>query len=105
MPTQTQTVKEHLKAFNDQLKAAVDKNDEKAKEHIRTALKHADQAKAELHAYLKADREQTKADAQAALDKLQKATHSAKAAMDAKGADIQTHIKKSLADAKAALEQ
>jgi hypothetical protein len=101
---QTQSIKENLQSLHDELKAAVSKSDADAKSQIRTAIAHADAAKAELQARIKADNVKDKASAQKAMDKVQEAARAAKAAIDAKGADIQTHLKQSVAAAKAALD-
>lgn len=101
---QTQTIKDHLQSFYNELKEATAKRNDDAKAQIRTALAHADAAKAELQTRIKADNAKDKADAQKAIDKLQEAARSAKAAIDAKNADIQSHLKQSVAAAKAALD-
>jgi hypothetical protein len=101
---QTVSAKDHLKALNDQLKAAVAARDEEAKTHILAALSHARAAKAELQAKLQADRANNDvANLHETLGKLDEAAAAAKIALDSKGAQVKDHIKASLVAAQAAL--
>jgi hypothetical protein len=100
---QSTGAKDHLKAFNDQLKAAAATHNEEAKAHIAVALSHAQAAKAELHAKLQADRANDATNLHETLGKLDEATAAAKSALDAKGAQVADHLKTSIAAAQAAL--
>jgi DNA invertase Pin-like site-specific DNA recombinase len=104
--TQTaQTAKEHLKALHEELKAAAAQSSEATKEHIRAAISHAQAAKAEFRTKLTSEHAKDKVNAEHVLQKLEESTSEAKRAMDAKGAEVGTHLKQSLAAAKAALEK
>lgn len=102
---QTADAKTHLKALNDQLKAAAAAGDQKAKEHIAAALSHAQAAKAELQANLETKRASNAASLQKSLAKLDEATTAAKDALNAKGAEANDRLKASIAAAKAALAE
>jgi hypothetical protein len=100
---QTTSAKDHLKALNDQLKAAAAARDEEAKAHITAALSHAQAAKAELQAKLQVDHTNGAANLHKTLGKLDEATAAAKSALDSKGAQVQDHLKASVAAVQAAL--
>lgn len=100
---QTTNQKDHLKALNDQLQAAIATHNEEAKAHITAALSHAQAAKTELQAKLRADHATNAASLQKTLDKLNEATAAAKSALSAKGTGVEEHLKASIAAAQAAL--
>jgi F0F1-type ATP synthase membrane subunit b/b' len=104
MAMQTQTIKERLQSVHDELKAAAAKHGEEANERIRNAVAHAEATRTELQARLKDEKAHNEERFKASLEHLDKATHQARAAMEARGAEAQEHLKKSIASAKAALE-
>ena len=100
MSMQTETIKERLQFILDELKVAADRRGEVAKEHIRTAVAHAEATRIELQKRLQEQDTQQRARLQATIEHLQEVARRAKAAMDAK--DVQFH--KSIASVKAAIE-
>ena len=100
---QTVNVKDHLRAVNDQLKAAAAARGDETKAHIQAALSHAQTARAELQTKLQADRANDAANLKQTLGKLDEATAAAKKALDAQGAQVKDHLTASIGAAQAAL--
>jgi len=105
MATQVQTIKARLQVVRDELKAAADKQGEAAKAHVRAAIDHAQATRTELEAKLKDKQTEDHVRLETSLENLKEASRHAKAAIDAKDAEFQDHIKKSIAAAKSALEE
>ena len=104
MSMQTETIKERLQFILDELKVAADRRGEVAKEHIRTAVAHAEATRMELQKRLQEQDTQQRAQLQATIEHLQEVARRAKAAMDAKDVQFQESIDKSIASVKAAIE-
>lgn len=102
---QTKTVKDQLQSVYDELKTAATKHGEEAKGLIRTAYAHAQETKDEIQAKLKEQNVLDKLHLETTLKHLLEVSHTAKAAIDAKGEQVEKHLKESIAAAKAALEK
>jgi len=88
-----QSIKEHLQAFNDKVKAAGEKQDEQAKAAIKGALGHLEAAQKELDAQVKSNVAQDNAERQVMLQHLQTALQNSNAALKENGAQLRKSIR------------
>jgi len=91
-----QSIKEHLKAFNDQVKAAGEKQDEQAKAAIKSAMGHLEAAQRELDAHVKSNAAQDNDTRQVMRQHLQTALQNSNEALKEKGANLRKSIRGAL---------
>ena len=101
---QSQTVKEHLRAFHDEIKSATNKEDTEAKGQLRTAQHHLDSINEAIKGDITQDNAISKREAEETLAKVQKLNEDMKSALTASGKALHDKVQAMEKSAKSAME-
>jgi predicted phage gp36 major capsid-like protein len=101
---QTPSVKDHLRAFNEQIKAAAEKNANDSKDELRRGLQHLDAAKAQVQKDISTDNAIRKQEAQEMLAKIEELAETARRSLNDTGNSLREHIKAIAAKSKSAID-
>jgi translation initiation factor 2B subunit (eIF-2B alpha/beta/delta family) len=93
MQQQTQSVKEHLKAFRDQIEASREKTDDQVKASLKSAEGHLEEARKNMEAQMKTDRSLDDTQRQKVIDHFKTVSTNTSAALKEDGANLRKRIR------------